>query len=375
LSSRRIVIVGGGIIGLSIAEHLLREGIQPIVLEKGLFAQEASWAGAGYVDLRDAYRTGGAFLNLCRLSYDLYPGWVKRLKDESGIDPEFLSSGSLGLVFNDSEEMMVREMEGKAAANGLQGEWLSPAEARRREPQLSDRLKSVWYLPQTRQVRPPRLTRALLKVLQDKGAVLREKEEVRGFSRQGNRIIGVETAQTQYEADEVLLAGGAWTKGLSEILGFSIPVRPVRGQVVLFQAEPGLLKHVLFSANAYLVPRLDGRIYVGSTLEEAGFDKSVTAEAVAGLTKGAISALPALERAKVESTWSGLRPGSMDGLPYLGRVPGFDNFWAATGHFTHGILLAAVTGRLMAQALTGKKPELDMDSFALDRQPPLMSGV
>src|SRR6185369_11942708 len=128
-----------------------------------------------------------------------------------------------------------------------------------------------------------------------------------------------------------------------------------RGQVVLYRAQPGLLGHVLFSMAAYLVPRLDGRIYVGSTLEEAGFDKSVTTEAVASLTQGALGALPVLKDALVEATWSGLRPAPLDGLPYMGPVPGFENFWAATGHFTHGILLSAATGELMASLVAGQK--------------------
>ena len=369
MKNTKVIIVGGGLMGLAAAEQLLRRGIKPLVLEKGSFAKEASWAGAGYLDLRDASRAGGSFLDLCRYSYSLFPEWTETVKKDSGIDPEYLLCGSLGLVFNPNEEEVVRGIETGTLANGLKSEWLTPQAAFLKESHLSEKIKSAWYLPQTCQVRPPRLAQGLLKVLEKGKAVLREGEEVRGFLKQGSRIIGVETDKGKYEADQVLLAGGAWTGELLNILGISLAMKPIRGQVVLFQAEPGLLRHVLFTSTAYLVPRLDGRIYVGSTLEEAGFDKSVTKEAIAGLTQAACRALPVLEKAKIEMTWSGLRPKALDDFPYLGKVPAMENLWVAAGHYTHGILLSAATGRLMAQAILGEKPERDLGPFALDRKP------
>jgi len=369
LKNTKVIIVGGGLIGLAVAEQLLRRGIKPVVLERGSFAKEASWAGAGYLDLRDASLAGGPFLDLCRFSYNLFPEWTERIKKESAVDPEFLLCGSLGLVFNGEEENIIKGIESVTSFNGLKSEWLAPQAALLKESHLSEKLKAAWYLPQTCQVRPPRLAQGLLKVLERGKAVLREGEEVRGFMKQGSRILGVETNAGKYEADQVLLAGGAWTGGLLDILGISLAVKPIRGQVVLFKSEPGLLRHVLFTSTAYLVPRLDGHIYVGSTLEEAGFDKSVTKEAVAALTRGAYRALPLLERAKVEMTWSGLRPKAADDKPYLGIVPATENLWVAAGHYTHGILLSAATGRLMAQAILGEKPERDLGPYALDRKP------
>ncbi len=369
MKNPKIIIVGGGIIGLAVAEQLLRRGIKALVLERGSFAKEASWAGAGYLDLRDASHTGGPFLDLCRYSYNLFPEWTERVKQDSAIDPEFLLCGSLGLVFNGEEEKVIKGIESITSFNGLKSEWLTPQAALKKESHLSDKLRAAWYLPQTCQLRPPRFTQGLLKVLEKGKAFLREGEEVRGFLKQGKRVIGVETNIGKYEADQVLLAGGAWTGGLLDILGISLPMKPIRGQVVLFKAEPGLLRHVLFSSTAYLVPRLDGHIYVGSTQEDAGFDKSVTKEAVHNLTQGAYRALPPLEKAKVEMTWSGLRPKAADDYPYLGLVPGVENLWVAAGHYTHGILLSAATGKLMAQALTGEKMEQDLAPFALDRKP------
>ncbi len=375
MSNLHVAIVGGGLAGLSSAEHLSRKGFRVTLFDQGPFAKEASWAGGGYVDLRDAYRIGGAFLELCRLSYNLFPDWTVRLKKESGIDPEFVHSGGMGLAFDEKGETGFKDMDKRVRENGLESQWLSPAEARKIEPSISDKVRSVWHIPSTKQVRPPRLNQALLKVLQQRGVTLREKEKVTGFIRDGNRIKGVETAGEKCEADHVLLTGGAWTGILSQTLGVNIPVRPVRGQVVMFQSTPGLFKNVLYSPAAYLIPRLDGHVYVGSTLEEVGFDKSTTPEAVANLTQGAILAVPALKEAKVETTWSGLRPASPDGWPYLGSVPNFENLWVATGHFTHGILLSAVTGHLMSQTLSGEKTEIALEPFRLERKPYPASGV
>jgi glycine oxidase len=379
LSGRRIIIVGGGVIGLSIAEHCQRRGFQPVVLDKGPFAREASWAGGGYLDLRSASRVGGAFFGICRSSYDLFPGWVERLKKESGIDPELLNSGSLDLAFSDEEAEGIRQMESNLGTFGLTGEWLTPAETVKKEPQLSSGFKKAFYFSSTRQVRPPRLTRALLKVLQKGGAELRELEPVEDILLKGNRAIGVKTPKGVLEGEGVVIASGAWSGPLAGKLGISLAVKPYRGQVVMFRSQPGTLRHILFTglqkAFTYLVPRLDGHIFVGSTLEDAGFEKATTPEGMDKLKTGAVKLLPGLSQQLIEDTWSGLRPGSVDGWPYLGRVPGREGLWLATGHFTHGLLLSAVTGQLMSQVISGEKPGMDLGPFAIDRKPHPVAGI
>ena len=375
----RVIIIGGGVIGLSIAEHCLRRGLTPVILEKGPFAREASWAGAGYLDLRSAARVGGAFFSLCKKSYDLFPEWAARLKRESGVDPELLDSGSLDLAFNDEEEAAIRQMESNLKTFGLSGEWLQPSQAARKEPGLSKLLKSIFYFHPTRQVRPPRLTRALLQVLQKAGAVLKEVEPVEGWILQGRRVTGVKTSKGTVEGDAVVLASGAWSGLLAQKNGLRLDSKPFRGQVVMFRTQPGALKHILFTglqkAFTYLVPRLDGHIYVGSTLEDAGFDKSTTPEGMEKLKSGAARVLPSLSQQLIEDTWAGLRPGSLDGWPFLGRVPGIEGLFAATGHFTHGILLSAVTGHLVSQLVSDQRPDLDLTPFALDREPHPVAGI
>lgn len=376
---RRVIIVGGGVIGLSIAEHLLRRGIKPIVLDKGPFAKEASWAGAGYLDLRSAARVGGDFFQLCRKSYDLFPEWTQRLKKDSGIDPEWDPSGSLDVAFTDEEEKAIRDLDNNLKAQGLSGRWLTPSAAMEKEPQLSAKTKAVFQLKETAQVRPPRLNRSLLQVLQKGGIELRELEPIEEFLLKDRKVQGVKTPKGVLEADQVVLAAGAWSGFLLEKMGITLLTKPFRGQVVMFRAQPRTLRHILFTgvmkAFTYLVPRRDGHIYVGSTLEDAGFEKTTTPEGMEKLKNGFAKLLPGLSQPLIEDTWAGLRPGSLDGWPYLGSVPGLEGLWLATGHFTHGLLLSAVTGLLAAQALTGEKLSLDLAPFAPGRTPHPVAGI
>ncbi len=366
---KKVIIVGGGVIGLSIAHHLLSRGVKSIVIERGPFAKEASWAGAGYLDLRAAAQVGGAYFDLCRFSFDLFPLWVERIEKESGLSCELLESGSLDLAFDDKDEKGIRELEKKLKKQGLEGQWLTGTEVHQREPGLSPRVQAALHLKQTRQVRPPRLTRALLRSLQTQGVILRELELVQSFLAKGRTIFGVKTNKETLEADAVVLATGAWTGLFGEKFKRVIPIKPIRGQALLYQSQPGFLSHVLFSPLAYLVPRMDGRIYVGSTLEEVGFDKTTTSSGLELLKRGALRALPGLSEVLMDDSWAGLRPGSPDGWPFLGKFPDWEGVWLAAGHFTHGLLLSAATGELIAQDLLGEKPSVDLSPFVLGRRP------
>jgi glycine oxidase len=373
--NRRVIIVGGGVIGLSIAQHLLIRGATPIVIDRGLFAKESSWAGAGYLDLRSAAKTGGDFFKLCRFSYDLFPEWISRIHRESGIDPEFLDSGSLDLAMDEKDEKEICSLEKKLKDEKLEGHWLTTAEAKKLEPGLSKNIRSAFYLKVTRQIRPPRLTRALLQILEKQGAILRENESVENFLEKDRRIYGVNTNKGIIEGDEVVLASGAWTGLWGEKFKMVIPVKPVRGQVIMFNAQPGLLQKIIFTSMAYLVPRVDGKIYVGSTLEEVGFDKSTTSEGMERLKQGAQGAIPSLAGALIDDSWAGLRPGSPDGWPIFGRLPNWEGVWVAAGHFTHGLLLSAATGQIMTQAILGEPISFDLSPFSMNRRPHAAVGL
>jgi glycine oxidase len=371
----KIILVGGGVIGLSIAEHLIRKGVACTLIDQGPFAKEASWAGAGYLDLRTAALEKGPFFELCKQSYDHFPEWTERIKQESGLDPELLNSGSLDVAFTEQELAHIQKIEKSLQPFGFTGQWLSPKDSLQKEMGISPHVLSTFYFNATRQVRPPRLTRALIQILQKRKAEFREMEPVEDFIVQGNTVKGVKTSKALVEGDQVVLTSGAWSGTLLKKLGLSLTTSPFRGQVVMYRSQPAMLKHILFTglqkAYTYMVPRLDGHIYVGSTLEDVGFQKGTTPEGMEKLKTGATRLLPGLSQHLVEESWSGLRPGSQDGLPYLGKVPGWEGLWIATGHFTHGILLSAITGKLMAQLLTQEKTSLDISPFAVGRSPGL----
>lgn len=364
-----IVIVGGGAIGLSIAEHLVRRGLRPTVLDRQAFAGEASWASSGFLDLRVASERGAAFFGLCKLSCNLYPEWAAALHRDSGLDPEYVHSRSFDLVFNDEDESAMNDLEANLSRFGVHGEWLDGSEARQREPGLSPELRRAFFLEHPAQVRPPRMNSALLTVLRQGGANLVEHAEVLDFCTEGGEVRQVETTRGPFAAGQVVLACGPWSGIAAGRLGIALPVRPIRGQALMIRHHPRFLRHILFGYNWYVVPRRDGRIFVGSTVEDVGFVKGTTPFGMQKLTRLAIRTLPDLASAPIEGSWSGLRPGSADGKPYLGRAPGWNNVWIASGHFTHGIVLTPATGRLMAQALLGEPTDLDLTPFAPGRDP------
>jgi len=379
MSSNRIAIIGGGVIGLSIAHHLLQKGVQPVVIDRSSFAHEASWAGAGFLDLRSSSRVDSDFFNFCKKSFDLFPSWCEKLKKESGVDPEYVRSGSLDLAFNEEEESSIHALERAMNSFGEEGRWLSSREAAQLEPELSPQVRSAFFVERTSQVRPPRLGRALVTALQKAGVTLRENEPVESFILQGKKITGVRTVKGDIEADQVVLSAGPWTGALCEKLGLSLPTQPIRGQALLYKEEPGRFRHILFTglgkSFVYLVPRMDGHLFIGSTLENAGFEKTLTSEGMNKLEKGASIFCPRLASTQAEFRWSGLRTGSVDGWPYLGKIPGVEGAWLATGHFTHGLLQSAVSGHLMAQALTGEKTDLSLQPFASGREPHSAAGL
>jgi glycine oxidase len=365
--SRRILIIGGGVIGLSIAETLSRRGVKPVVLEKGDVSREASWAGAGYLSLKGAALCGGPYFDLSVFSLQLYEQWVELLAQESGVDPEFFRGGHLEIGYGEEDEKNLRKLHDRLHSAGIPVGWLSGKEARELEPEISTEVTAAFQMPEGAQVRPPRLNRALLQVLFRRGVDIRDQTPVSNFLLDGTKVRGVKTPQGEIEADSVVLAAGAWSGQLGDRLGLRLPVRPVRGQVVMFSAARKSLKRVLFTPQATLVPRADGRVYVGSTVEDVGFNKNTTLEGVNMLEEAAYRAVPGLRMARMESRWAGLRPGTPDGRPFLGRVPGCEGLILACGHMAHGILLAPATAILVDQIVHGEDTDLELEPFAPGR--------
>ncbi len=363
-----ILIIGGGVIGLTAAYFLTRGQIQVEIIDQGDFGKEASWAGAGIIPPADPTHARDPFDQLRAHSSVLFPKLSAELREETGIDNGYRRCG--GLVFHDPEETY---FEREWRSEGVRFEEMNAEALRKLEPALSHAVlrserATAFFLPELAQVRNPWHLRALECYCQGRGVRLRPRCPVFGFERQGSRIVGLRTQDGILRAGRYLVTAGAWTGGLLEPLGWRPKIKPIRGQIALLNTGTPIIHRVLLQGKRYLVPRADGRVLAGSTEEDVGFDKNTTAEAIAGLLAFATALVPALANAAPELSWAGLRPGSPDGLPFIGPFPGLDNLYVAAGHFRAGIQLSPATGLVLKELLTRQPLTVSLESFRLDRE-------
>lgn len=357
-----VLIIGGGVIGLTTAYFLARDGVRVSVIDKGDFGHEASWAGAGILPpaalsdrLHPAERMRAA-------SVQMFPNLSAELKERTGIDNGFVRSGGLEVVPAGAET--ARE-EWHAGEPNLQV--LDAETTRRLEPALAVGLGQTYHLPDMAQVRNPRHMKALLAACQLTGVTLQPGCAAYGFAIKGGMVAAVKTAAGDLSAGKYLIASGAWADPLLEQVGCKLGIHPVRGQIALLNTGVPIIRHILLCGRQYMVPRPDGLVLVGSTEENAGFDKRTTVAAIAELLQLAAHLVPRLAAAHLERSWAGLRPGSVDGLPFLGPVPGFDNLFVAAGHFRAGIQLSPGTAQLLTECLLGRPQPAMLQPFRVDR--------
>jgi glycine oxidase len=358
-----VLIVGGGVIGLTTAYFLARESVSVQVLDKGDFGQEASWAGAGILPPGSSQRPRAPFEQLRAHSAALFPTLSGELRERTGVDNGYLRCG--GLVFADTESASTAE---EWRSEGIAFELVDGQRLRHLEPAVGE-LGAAYHLPDMAQVRNPRHIRALLAGCQCLGVHLQPGCPVSSLEMQGKRVTAVRTDRGPLTAGQFLLAAGAWSEPLLQATGWQPGIHPVRGQIALINTRVPLFQRILLWGARYLVPRPDGRVLVGSTEEDAGFDKRTTTRAISDLLALACLLVPCLAEAHLERCWAGLRPGSPDGLPFLGAVPGFENLFVAAGHFRAGIQLSPATALVMRELLLSEPTTVPLESFRLDRAP------
>jgi len=350
------LIIGGGIVGCATALELATAGARVTLLERGRLGGESSWAGAGllYPLLPWDYRIEVTCLTGAGRA--LYPEWIARLRAESGVDPQYLESGLLVLPPYDRDAAI--------AWAAAQHETLAEVSPRLVEPALRHPGPALW-LPQVAQVRNPRLLRALRGALAKRGVAVHEGAEAQVVEVNAGRVSGISDREgTQYSAGQVIVASGAWTPQVLGALIPRLPIHPVRGQMLLYKAAPNALRRMVLAEGTYLIPREDGHVLVGSTLEETGFDKSVTEDAYRLLKQRAEAVLPVLGALEPVRQWAGLRPGSPDNVPVIGRHPEIANLWVSSGHFRYGVTMAPASARLLGDLLLGRQPLLDPAPYA-----------
>jgi glycine oxidase len=369
-----VLIVGGGVIGLSIAYFLSKEGVSVTVLDQGQPGQEASWAGAGMLPPGNPDGSTDSSLEpaarLRALSHRLWSGFSRQLKELTGIDNGYAECGGLELAFAGETERLHQEAHA-LRSEGVAVESLNLAQLQQLEPAVSSDIEAAFRLRQLAQIRNPRHVKALISACLSQGVHIVAGAAVRGFDTEqsaygGSRILAAKTIDRDFPAGKFVIAGGAWTQSILAGLGIrNVPVRPVRGQIALLAALPLPFTHVLNHGSRYLVPRSDGRILIGATEEHVGFEKGNTVSGIGGLLEFAQCVVPGLASAKLERTWSGLRPGSPSGNPFLGQLPHSENGYLAAGHFRAGLQLSPGTGQLMAQLITNQQLGTNLDAFRL----------
>lgn len=363
------LIIGGGVLGLSIARSLHKTGVRNItVLDRSAAGREASWAAAGMLGPQAETDEAGAFFDLCSTSRDLYPEFAGALLDETGIDIELDRTGTLYLAFGekDADELDNRYRWQQEA--GLAVERLTRDEILAMERHVSPRVVSGLLFPNDWQVENRKLLSALERYAELNGIEIREGVEVESVVIDEGRATGVRTGGETIAAGSVILATGAWTSLIKlGAAGMPFEVAPVRGQIVAYQGDERLFDHVIYSHRGYVVPRRDGRILAGSTTEHAGFEKAVTESAAEGLSEMAAEILPKLADMRVADQWAGLRPFAGDGLPVIGSIPGIDALTVATAHYRNGILLAPVTAEMVAKTIGGGVEDAHLEEFSPTR--------
>ncbi|MCC7383622.1 MAG: glycine oxidase ThiO [Deltaproteobacteria bacterium] len=357
-----VVVVGAGIQGCGVALRLAQAGRAVAVLERSVPGAEASSAAGGILSPGVEAAEPGPFYALCRASLALYADFAKELERLSGLGVGFRAGGTLEVALDDRIAQLLAARAAKLERAGLPVEVLDGDAARRLEPGLSPQCRGALWFSDEASVDPRLLSRAL-HIAASKAGARFVRGHVQGVAADRDQVIGVDHELGRIETGAVVIAAGAWT---TQVRGHGLPagaVRPVRGQIAVLDTRPPLLERVVFSEKGYLVPRPDGRILAGSTMEEAGFEKAVTAEGLRHLMGLAIEIAPGLAPAPVVETWSNFRPATPDGEPILGPGP-IPGLYYATGHYRNGILLAPITALLVAEAVLGETPRLDLAPFS-----------
>ncbi len=362
MSRADVLVVGGGVVGCSAAWWLAREGLSVALLERDEIGAHASGASAGMIRPLGESSGNPDFLTWALRSAALFPELVAEVRERSGIDPGYSACGALDVALDEAEVERLRAKAERYADHGL--EWLG-RDALDREPQLArDAWGGLWS-PREASVQSGLLSRALAAAAASLGATIETGAAVTGLLREGARVVGVRTGSSERSAGQVVLCMGTWTPACAAWLGadWQLPIEPVRGQILSLDSPNPPLRSMLVGGGLYFVPRRDGALVVGATEERVGFDCRVTAAGVAGLLAAAPRVVPALADCGFRSAWAGLRPTTPDRLPAVGPLPGAPGALVAAGHHRNGVLLAPVTGRLVADLVLGK--ELPTDAAAL----------
>jgi glycine oxidase len=364
------LVIGGGIIGCSLARELARVSKKVVVLDSGAVGGAASSAAAGLLPPHFGDTQGDPLTDLCYESADLYEPWVNELREDGAGDVGFQRHGLLDVW---TEPAQAAQQRGWHLANlrpGRKVELLSGEELQRLEPALVRPLPGAVYYVDYAQVDPPLLMQGVARAAELAGVVLRPYKVIHRLEQEGDRVARVHTQTEVYQAGTVVLCAGAWTGTVAARIGLSLPTRPVKGQMLAAECRVSPVRVPTHGGTALLLPRADGRLSLGVTVEEAGFDTRVTLEGMRTILDATSALVPAVGQLQFQRAWAGLRPATPDGWPYMGPLLPLRNCWVSTGHFRKGILLAPISARLMARSIFAQKLDDALVPFKPTRRLP-----
>jgi glycine oxidase len=357
-----ILIIGGGISGLLTARELRLAGRDVIIIDKSPAGRESSWAGGGILLPIYPWRQSQAISELTVNSLKKYPNLNRELLEATGIDPEWRDCGML----------ICKNPDHEAASAWCRHYHIAyQAAPEERLKHLHTSLQQALWLPEIAQIRNPRLLQSLKAYLQQLGVVFMENTQTSGIDIHKGRIHRLHTSEQSFAVNQLVICAGAWTEGFLQSFlpsGETSPtlaIRPIKGQMLVFDARPDTLSHIVLDGDEYLIPRRDGKILAGSTVEAVGFDKSTTNDAKDRLYRFATGLLPDLKRFRLSHHWAGLRPGTPQGIPFIGRHPDFENLSINAGHFRNGLVMGPASAQLLADLILERPPSVDPAPYVL----------
>lgn len=358
-----VIVIGAGIIGLATAERLLIQGAKVTILERNKVGQESSWAGGGILSPLCPWDYSDAVTRLTSYSASQFPAWASVLRETTGVDPEYETCGMLVLPpYN----------------RGLAQQWCSIREIQLEQRTLSGRIslkcsneadtyaefEQAIFLPETAQIRNPRLLQALRHRIAQLGGRIIENCAVESLNAVHQKIQSITSSQGDFSADHIIISAGAWSKEILGMYALKLDIKPIRGQMLLFKFDRTPPIHNIFVENdLYIIPRRDGHLLIGSTLEDVGFNKQTTASARKHLLMRAQAILPALQAMPIVQHWSGLRPASPDNIPTIGKHPMISNLYINSGHFRYGVTMAPASAEILVNEITGNSQPFDITPY------------
>jgi glycine oxidase len=362
MKSFDVAIAGAGLIGTSVAFELAQAGLKVALFDRNEPGREASWASAGILSPAPESPAMISMVPLAKASMNLYPSLVANVEEISGEQVGFRPKGTIDVFFSREAVSDLSTLIALHHGMGLKAEPLRPEDARDLEPSLSPELEAAALRPDEASIDNRAFTKAMLSAAEKSGVKVFAGANVAGIVKEGDRCTGLKLEKETINAKWIVVAAGCFSAEIEGVKEFA-PVRPAKGQMVSLRADELKIERVIWGEKVYIVPRNDGRILAGATVEYVGFDKQVTAGGVEKILSAAIEVIPEFANARIEETWAGLRPDSPDHLPILGPTD-VDGLVIATGHFRSGVLLTPITARLVRQWITERSVEIDWERLS-----------